>query len=680
MTHITHYLNPADVAAAVGHPLQHGGVTVFKAPPGAGKSHVTREVIRTLMGAGQLQRVLWAVQATRDPASLGAECLKAFQAHSVRADLVHGQDAFTGRGRQRDYAAQMVWPDEPAVKIISFAHLPLLFGPDPSNVFTSLQKPDLLVIDETPHGALLFSSSEHKASGQFMARPLNQKNLERHAAQSRICARLVVLLRQADSRFHPDLLSWLDVTETTWTRSWTGTDFLRQLGMTWMDADWTDFTMALSALRIPWAPVVTDALRHDLSHPEDNSQRFGVHWKTGLRSQSPEVRFDVRLPLPGLPPTLALDAYGEQDFYTALFADHPVHLFTAGTPHTLDIEWLDHLKLDALNLEKGMDEKHLQIAEEVVDLLVRDPLRGVVVLTNKAMAQPGSAWEGYLKRALQLAGNLPQQAQIRSMYFHAGRGINACCGDHAFALVEPKLPRAHREHTTAALFPESAEQRKWAHEYLEQAELLQMLERVRQAQNPGARIITAFEPSLPPDLARVRPYSPSRRFVRKSSNPRLRDALSTVGAELLAVLDGIPLHALYALGLLECDDLAMPLDTLKGYLRDALVGQRLGPELSHWVTHGELYRYSTVPPYRGSKRDEPLSVLQPLGVFKQRPVRRMVGRAKVQVAGYAPSETAFQAAVDRLFGPSGSPVRKLSRSRHVRRAGTTRAETAQGCV
>ncbi|WP_027482054.1 hypothetical protein [Deinococcus pimensis] len=629
------------------------GVTVVKAPPGTGKSTATRQALQELLQAGTVQRVLWAVHATRDAGSLGQECLQEFQQLGVEVSIVYGKAAFKGKGRQQKYAAQMNWPNAPSVKIISFSHLPLLFGPEPpGEVLTPLCSVDLLIIDEDPHATLLLpNDSSQDSEFRSKSKPLTAGAFEQLSSSSRLCGRIAMLLRNVAQNNVPqqDLISIPDLKKSTWTYSFTGAAFLRRLGQSWSEEDWGSFEAALKSLGVNHAGVIAGALRDDLAAPELGSARFGLLWTTGRAAKQPVFRFDVCLPLPSLPNTLVLDAYAEKELYDAVFPGRPVRFEQLGQPHVLDIEWCDRLRLDALNLQKGMDEKHLQIAEEIVTLL-DDSDRSVTVLTNKAMVEPTSPWAGYIRQALSLAGKQGEAERIASRYYHAGRGINACSGHHILALTQPKLPALHREHTMAALFPHSATQRAWAHEVYERTELLQMLERTRQFRHSGARIITAFKPDLPRELATVRPYRTTLHFVRKSTNPRWRDAIITVGQELLDALGGIPLHAFYTLGLIENPDLKIPQNILDQRLHHALRSVSTGPELSHWLEHRKLQRYGTVEPYRGGKVHAELQVLSKLGVQPQRARRISVDRTQVHAAGFALDAESFDCALQRFFG------------------------------
>lgn len=122
------------------------GVTVIRSPPGYGKSRTTREQVVAACQSGSLHRVLWAVQGTLDESSLGMEAYRAFQEldSNLKVTVVMGSNHIDNR---REYRAQLDWGAQPEVKIISFAHLPLIYGQDAR---VPQLRSDILIIDELP--------------------------------------------------------------------------------------------------------------------------------------------------------------------------------------------------------------------------------------------------------------------------------------------------------------------------------------------------------------------------------------------------------------------------------------------------------------------------------------------------------------------------------------------------
>ncbi|WP_152544728.1 hypothetical protein [Deinococcus phoenicis] len=128
-------------------------VSVIVAAPGVGKSTLTRSVLAHHLKAGRLRRVLWAVQAINEPDSLGAQAQQDFQDLGIHTETIYSSARCDELGKP--YLPQFQWPDHPAVKIVSHAKLPLIFGARHASM--SLRQADLLVIDEDPTAGLLLS-------------------------------------------------------------------------------------------------------------------------------------------------------------------------------------------------------------------------------------------------------------------------------------------------------------------------------------------------------------------------------------------------------------------------------------------------------------------------------------------------------------------------------------------
>ncbi|WP_412030508.1 hypothetical protein [Deinococcus yunweiensis] len=151
-------------------------LSVAVAPPGAGKSTQARRAIAALTRTGTLRRVVWMTPGTlsrNGVASLADEARADFLACGVPATVIYGRAHFTrlnpdavgekrhsGRTFQTQYLEQFTWPQGPSVKLMSHAHLPVLYGAGiaPPGAAARLEVPDLVVIDEDPGGSLIRSS------------------------------------------------------------------------------------------------------------------------------------------------------------------------------------------------------------------------------------------------------------------------------------------------------------------------------------------------------------------------------------------------------------------------------------------------------------------------------------------------------------------------------------------
>ena len=640
----------------------NGQVHVIQAPPGSGKSVTVRKWVTEQLRAGRFQRVLWAVHGTKKPGSLGSECREAFEQLRVRCEIVLGKDAHRERGTLPVYAPQLRWPAEPSVKIISFAHLPLLYGPEPSEQHQELKSADLLIIDEDPHASLIAQPSE------AMSKPLHAEALRAAAAGSRICQVIADLLDEAPAMGESsEVICLPDLTRTTTQYSFTGEAFLREVGNDWTDSDWDAFEVALRQANVRHASLIAATFREDVNAPHLGSHRFGIEWTTGIRSDQPTFRFHVRIPLIGLPPTVVLDAYADQDLYGAVFEEYGTSVHRIGETPPLRVETCRSLHVDHLNVLTGNPEKYLQIAEEILHF-TRDATRDVVLLVRKEMTDPDHRLQGYLREAARRTQQEHLLGRISFLYYHDSRGINAHAGKHVIALTEPKLPAEHHVHDLAALFPDDPEARKRVHKALEDAELLQMLNRGRQPVHQDGhelRIVSAFKPKLSPRRVEVSKYAAHCRFMPGSPNPRWRDAVVNCAHELVAALGAVPRHGLLALGLIRADKKAqLSQEDAAGYLRDALHGRPVGPILTRWLEDGSLYPYERVQAHAADHIGEALAFLEGEGFHKHQFGACKVGRTTLRhVTVYSLSRCPAGAkkALDALFPPANRTALVASR-------------------
>lgn len=172
------------------------------------------------------------------------------------------------------------------------------------------------------------------------------------------------------------------------------------------------------------------------------------------------------------------------------------------------------------------------------------------MLTSKVLAQFGRRWRSEVIANLNLL-DPALLSRLSSAYWMSGRGRNAFGGHHVLALTRPAKPTVHREHGMAALFPFDPGLRQAAHRHLNQTELLQMLHRGRQPFNPGARVITGFDPDLPARYASSQPYNTYKIITPRSKNARSLDAITAHSKELDLLLGGVPRLALQCLELIS---------------------------------------------------------------------------------------------------------------------------------
>lgn len=581
------------------------GIEVLRAPPGSGKSRSARQEIARRFQDGTLHRVIWAVHSTRGDDSLGAEAAAHFSELGVRSTRVKGVRWVS----RRTYIQNLQWSSEPEVKIVSFAHLPHLY--DRSQRLNALAA-EVLVIDECPMSGMMHTA-------RLAPGILGALAVAGSAIASRLLDLTMARMTQADCPYSVQVAG--DPRATYHNRYLTGSAVLQALSGAVTERDWTELGTAISTL--PGRPVQflddwIETFKADVAQPDAGSTRFGVTWTHSAKRGNTDIFFysSILTPLRNLPPTLVLDAYADQAVYRALFPGERVTIRAVGTIPPLRVEVNPRLRLHGHQLSRKSAHGHrVNIAEEVLRL---QGVEGVPVsiLADKAMHEAGSSWDAALKEAAGYLGvpNLPA-----TLHHHAGRGKNSHAGHIIMSLTPPSLPDSHRVIDLAALFPTSARQRSRAHRALLRAEQLQMIHRGRQAQT-GARIITAYQPDLPEHLCTTRTYQTLNHFTRGSTTPRWGTAVQTIAQELLAVLDGVPMSMLGALGLIKIkftsdDARAMHLAALRRAL--TLSPPRPGTQLAAWLAHpaGELPRFKAVGARRRND-DRKSELLTGLGLVK----------------------------------------------------------------
>lgn len=625
--------------------LRPNGIEVMRWPPGQGKSTGVRQEIADAMQRGDVRRVLWAVNSTVGDHSLGREAQAHFRSLGVKASLVLGADHLTESGQ---YWQQLRWRHTPEVKIVSYAHLPLLYDRLPRYAALA-QQAELLVIDELPLSALTHTTE------------LLFTDVLQVPHQGRILSQLRAVLGRCVVPFAPATIDkHTSVFRNERQKYLTGRDLLEAMGNEWSEQDWHELRDQLAdtfdkrkqgIFLDEWVA----ALREDLADPARNSYRFRVAWKvretwngSKFKITQPALHANIRTPLRGLPSTLILDAYAEPHLYDALFPEYTqldqLRIVTAGEPARLRVELAPMLRVYPTHAD-SMSAKYLQVAEEIIQLHMQHP---VTVLATKEMIAEGSPWNTQLRKAAQLAGCDHLPAQI---YYHAGRGVNHHAGNTVVAIMPPHLPLIHREGALAALYPHSPADREKAHELLLRAEYLQMLHRGRQPRT-GARIIAANMGKLLRADCETVPYQPLLQFTRKSSRPRTRDAIKTVSEEMLQHFGGLP-QAL--LGVLKLIPVEFSPENEKGHatvLRAALSTLNLDDttELGHWYAQGTLRRFQDVAGFKG--KETPLKeVMATLGLT---PAPKLYARTveswRLRTRLWVPPGTDAQAVFDRIYG------------------------------
>lgn len=574
------------------------GVTVIQAPPGMGKSHVTRLKVKEAIEAGTVKHVLWAVHGTLKDTSLGAEAAREFQALGVPASIIKGRSLF---GHLNPYVAQLPWSQTPEVKIVSFAHLPLIFG---EHTLLSQLRPDLLVIDELP------------LTGLVTEVEWNHTDLAKLQGAGQIATRLMTLLHdirfgQAPTATHRHRTNIRQRPELqTYQHYLTGHEFQQVMGA-FSDEDWQVLEQAINnnttlrkAVGAPshWVDAFRSAL-----HSEGEDARFGLRWRKGPdAAQHPVFYASVLSPLLSLPPTLVLDAYADKAIYRALFHNDQVEVQKIGQHRPLQVEAAPMLSVRRDTAHRPTQYSHLlHIAEEVVQL---HQVQKVAVLTDRALTNVGHPWNKALHQA---AKHLSAATVPEMTYYHAGRGVNHFAGQTIVALTLAHLPRQHQHCTLAALFPTDADARANAHRHLQASEQLQMLHRGRQTRHESdiPRIIVAAAPhELMLPGVKVQPYAPIQEFTPNSTNPRLSVAVKALAQELVSTFGGVPMGALAALGLIKgyYEDKSIGLQTKA--LQQALQRQKgvLAPDslLREWLETGMIKRFRDVAISKNKERPE----------------------------------------------------------------------------
>lgn len=534
-----------------------GEVHVIVAPPGVGKSVTLRKLIAVHHKAGGMNRVLWATHSMRLAGSLGDEAKADFDSQGIDASIIYSREDLTAQGRSADYATQLDWthPGTPPVKVISHARVGQIFGPSHHQA-RSLEKADLLVIDEEPFGSL----SLHAGAGGEA--PLRLSELIK-ASTSPVFEALLQVALEAKKGGTPEAFE--DLKGRVTGHHLTGREFWRSfLSRHPGPVDAHSLTAGLERARVQHAAFVARCFADDAAyaqaHPDDPRIRFGLDWK-GAGLLTPCLRYDLSLPLTFDLPVLILDGYADPAHYAALFPDMDVHLHEFAPGPVLHVECTSLLTVHesregVSSIPVEQEQRRKQIAEEIA-LRAKEgkeasPSRGTLVLSSRRLKQENSEWTSFLNRALDLQG-LALGIDVFTTHWGAGRGKNAYQGYDVFAVHRPYLNRRHRVHTLTALYPllSDTSRREEASKHLIAAETLQMLHRGRQTRHAGPgrpRVVLGYDLEdagylLAPlkDQVRLREYVPLLHFKGGSNNPRWIDGMTPLVKDLLTLFpDGLP--------------------------------------------------------------------------------------------------------------------------------------------
>lgn len=549
-----------------------GEVHVVVAAPGQGKSFSTREEIAARLLASTLTKVLWAVHAIKGPDSLGKEAEDAFKKLGVDCEIIRPSRHFAPKSGA--FQRQFTWPSNPAVRIVSHARLPMIFGGG-SGLSTRLAGADLLVIDEDPSGGLLLASP----TDPYTPRPWND------GGQEPTDLRLSTLAAGGD----PVCVALADVANRA-ALSGAVTTFAMPNGFAsahglsgtplWPElarlhpVNTASLEAALLAAHVQPedAAVVAGALTEDAGHAAaggPDRMRFGLLWpgKTGLAGPA-LLRYNLRRSLDFKLPIVILDGYADDAYYGNLFAEQQVMMHSYDPGPRLNVECFQGLALNpAYEGTTKAIKNRMQIAEELAwqaSLTGRPQL----MIASKKFWKARSAlrWRGPVEVAYRRAGR-PEPAR---MHWHAGRGLNTYDGYDVYALNAGRLSRMHRHYTLSAVFPDRPEERKRLHIHAEGSELLQMLNRGRQPRYAPPlvrpRIVVGQSQEDVRELlgqlvsrVALREYMPHLTFVRRSQNARWRDMTVELTQELLdsghfpngltaALLRGLPKNGSHTVG------------------------------------------------------------------------------------------------------------------------------------
>jgi hypothetical protein len=622
-------------AARVLRAAKAGEVHVVVAAPGQGKSVLTRQEIADRIKASTptLTKVLWAVHAIKGKDSLGQEAEDAFKELGVDCEIIRPHKHFLSSIKA--FQRQFEWPTTPAVRIISHARLPMIFGGS-SGLSTRLAGADLLVIDEDPSGGVLLTSPTDpyapRAWNDDGQEPADLRLSTLVASGDPVCVALAdVADRAASGTVSGAVTTFAQPNRYASAHSLSGTLLWPELARLHpVNTASLEAALVAAHVRPEDAALIAHALTEDAARAADGHPerlRFGVLWpgKTGLAGPA-LLRYNLRRSLDFNLPVVVLDGYADRLYYEALFTEQRVMMHSYAPGLLLDVECFKGLRLDPMHDGTPRALGHrTQIAEELAHQAGLTG-RSQLMIASKRFWKTRSRlhWRELVRAAYHRAGK-PQPAH---MHWHAGRGLNTYDGYDVYALNAGRLSRMHRHHTLSAVFPDQPLERERLHVHAEGSELLQMLNRGRQpkyAPPLRPRIVVGQSQEdvrelLGPLVSRValRDYVPSLLFTRGSHNARWRDMTAALAQELLdsghfpngltaALLKGLPRNKSATAGSLKAAS------ALMAFASTCPIGSDL-----HSAYHATgSWQYDDVRAGGGSSGDEMLDeAMEALGLTK----------------------------------------------------------------
>lgn len=613
------------------------GVHILKAPPGDGKTQAVMEALAALRKAEGIRRVLYATHATLSEDAVGREVQSRFRrVLGAPPTIVRGRKHFTNEEKYEEQFRR--WRQ--GVKIIAHAHLPTVFNTGGSKPSTCLRQAELLVIDEDALSSLLVCSSEDFKDVCMLRCDALRKLPDLDPFMGAVVALWQDILAGRSLAGVASWNSWEDNKAADDHHTLTGEEFWAELTRRVPSPDWHALYTTLTSInaelgqrereeRLP-VQLLVDTVREDFDAFSQGrfSHRFGLYWKGDPKAAT--FRFDVRVPIHLPCPVLVLDAYADEELYGALFDPHPVTLITdfdRRLPLEIEVAQVKpFIRRDFSNPKKETN-KRSQVARKVVELIKGSDRKALVLAPMKFNEQ--HPWTDVLTDVLRSHDAL---SRVGSTHWWAGRGKNAWSGWHVVAVYPPYLPRTHRDHTLAALFPYDPEARERAARHIQQSELLQMLHRGRQPHVGAAnrpRVVTFFEPDLPEGTwARV-PYRSSVTLAPRKQLNGWADAVRALSEELLQAFGCVPLFALETLGLLRprSDDTERQAELTANLHR--AIRRSAGTELRYWKRKGQLKTFRigncSDPDYIGVRRRGANSRDDLYALLEDMDLRRLAG-------------------------------------------------------
>ncbi|WP_188999998.1 hypothetical protein [Deinococcus roseus] len=593
-------------------------VWVLKGIPGSGKSHQTREAIKAMIDAGELRRVLWAVQSTVKDDSFGAETMAELAALGISSQVILGKKHLsTSPGA---YEAQMPWKPEVPVKIISHAHLALLWELDASRCPYPMQPlyegVQLLIVDENPYSSLIESNGESKTLDGRPARKditldalkrlLTSKPKSRKAVQhSVVMNRLKNMLEQLELHTLPGETLHGANKLVGEIRGVHGETFWKHLSGHWKrPMTHTEQNEELKHLQDDFAKLghpewVARELLTDLNSflgGGGSSLRFGmVAGSRDKRATHPwHLRYDVTAVRKPQIPTLILDAYANQEFYQQLLGA-PVNIVQLeNEPYKLPVLHLPQFKVSSLNYTQNRATKHLRtVLRETLHRFREDKDAKLLFLVpQNAVTTVQRLWK-------ELQDQYGTKLETEFNYWYKGRGKNTWTGHHVIAFEVNHLPVTLESHMLTALYradtPEDSDRRTHLRTRLQSEELLQMLHRGRHYRNPDVKAVLYGEltenlQSALKEQVEFHQPAPHYAFESNSKNQDVRDTLVDHCPEVHQLLGGIPKHVLVLLGIYAPQEtnpalMAEREHRLQERIEDAIKSGMHLPMLEHWARH-----------------------------------------------------------------------------------------------